>query len=131
MSTPHVISLAPSPIAWRLQRFGDARAQVLQDSGAAGAAPRHVPARAARSDQDGGDEYGIQPVGLGPGQEMVRRTVSQRRVDLPRAVRRSTMKAGFHGSGGLQGSCGAGGAGSPSRASTSAAAARLRSPGGR
>src|SRR5882724_4554535 len=45
MSTPARDIARPCPIAWRLQRFGDARAQVLQDSGAQALHRRHVPAR--------------------------------------------------------------------------------------
>src|SRR5437899_2422565 len=98
MSTPARDVARPCPIAWRLQRFGDARAQVLQASGAQALNRRHVPARRLPGQtQDGGYEYGIQPVSLGPGQDMVRRAVSQRHVNLPQSGHEIDEEAWFHG----------------------------------
>src|SRR5262245_32645874 len=77
MRTPTSDVARPCPIAWRLQRFGDACTQVLQASGAQALNRRQVPARRLpRQTQGCGYDDGIQLVGLGPGQDMVRRTVS-------------------------------------------------------
>jgi len=88
----------PCPIAWRLQGFGDARAQVLQASGAQALHRRPVPARRRPGQTpDGGYECGVRPVGLGPGQDMVRRPVSQHRVDLFQGSQEIDDESGFHG----------------------------------
>ena len=91
-------SARPGPIAWRLQRFGDTGAQVLQGRRAQALHRRRgLMGRLPGQTQDSGDKDGIRLVGLGPGQDTVHRPVRQGNVDLPQGGQEVNEEAGFHG----------------------------------
>jgi len=97
MWTPAGQRTGPRPVARRFQRFRDPGAQVRQ-AGSAQAANRHpVPARCPAGQNKGGrNKHGIRPIGLGPRQNVIRRAISQPRVELVQSGHEIDDEAGFH-----------------------------------
>jgi len=121
--------VSPGPVPWRLQRLGDAPAQVVERrlSETPHRRPRHAFHLLGKR-TSGGDQHVVRLVCLRPGQQVLDRTRREPRIDPARRRRRSTTKPGVTGVGRVQVPAFSRLVGSPGETSIKAAPICSRSP---